>query len=216
MSESNRPKLSVLDRLINEMDFALRATNAAHVARRPSPGADLPAADLSDEERRRAAGLMRVNHSGEICAQALYRAQAATSRNADVRRRMRDAAEEEVDHLAWCEERLRQLGARPSLLNPVWHGLSLGLGALAGLAGDKINLGFLNATEELVGDHLQSHLRRLPEADDISRGIVSQMLEDERGHAEQALAAGGARFPRSARRLMRWASKLMTVASYRI
>jgi len=215
--KTNRLKLGKLcDRLITEVDGALRSLGGGVSARRPSPAAETPAPVLEETERRHAAGLMRVNHSGEICAQALYRGQAFTARNTAVRRQLCEACLEEADHLAWCEERLRELKSRPSLLNPAWYGLSWGLGALSGLAGDRWNLGFLAATEEQVGEHLREHLERLPEADTASRSILQKMLEEETRHVDTALQSGGRKFPAPVQGLMRCASRLMTASSYRL
>lgn len=212
-----RRKLSVLDRVIENTDQVLRtlAGNANH-ARRTSPGADSGDSELSDEERRHAAGLMRVNHSGEVCAQALYQGQALTARMPEVREEMELAAAEEIDHLVWCEERLQELGSHPSTLNPVWYGMSFAMGALAGLAGDRWSLGFVAATEEQVCEHLQEHLDKLPREDSRSRRIVEQMLEDERRHGETAREAGGKRFPEPVKRAMTGIARVMTRSSYRV
>ena len=156
---------------------------------------------------------MRVNHSGEVCAQALYRAQALTARDARVRERMRGAAEEENDHLAWCEQRLDELGARPSLLNPLWRLGAFTIGAAAGVAGDKWNLGFVAETERQVVAHLESHLRKLPENDARSREVVARMRDDESRHAESAVEAGAAELPRPVRRAMRLAARVMTTTA---
>jgi ubiquinone biosynthesis monooxygenase Coq7 len=171
---------------------------------------------LSDDERKHAAGLMRVNHSGEVCAQALYQGQALTAKLPKVRLEMEQAAAEEVDHLAWCQERLDSLDSQPSLLNPLWYGLSFGVGAVAGLVGDKVSLGFVAATEEQVCKHLESHLQSLPAQDEKSRAVVGKMLEDEAKHAHAALDAGGVNFPAPVKGAMTLMSKLMTEASYKI
>lgn len=204
------------DKLIAELDGALRSLGGGVSARRPSPAAGQTPPALSETARRHSAGLMRVNHSGEVCAQALYRGQAFTARGGAVRRKLREACLEEADHLAWCEERLKSLQSRPSLLNPVWYGMSWGLGALSGLAGDRWNLGFLAATEEQVGEHLREHLERLPEEDTASRSILEKMLEEETRHVDTALRGGGFRFPAPAQKLMRCVSRLMTAGSYRL
>ncbi|MEW5249360.1 2-polyprenyl-3-methyl-6-methoxy-1,4-benzoquinone monooxygenase [Microbulbifer sp. 2201CG32-9] len=210
-------KLSGLDRLLVQADRALRTLSpGAPTHTRPSPARGEDEADLSEAERRHAAGLMRVNHSGEVCAQALYQGQALTAQLAEVRGEMEEAADEEIDHLAWCEQRLRELDSRPSLLNPLWYGLSFGLGAAAGKIGDRVSLGFVAATEERVCDHLQSHLQRLPAQDRRSRAVVEQMLVDEEAHQHAALAAGGTEFPRPLKGLMTLVSKVMTSASYRL
>ncbi len=212
-----RRKLTLLDRIIDNADQVLRTLGGeANQAGRPSPAQGTEEAELSEQQRRHAAGLMRVNHTGEVCAQALYQGQALTARLADVRDEMEQAAAEEIDHLVWCEERLKQLGSHTSRLNPVWYGLSFTLGAAAGLAGDRWSLGFVAATEDRVCRHLEDHLERLPEDDQRSRRIVEQMLEDERRHGEAALEAGGEEFPESLKRTMATVSRLMTDSSYRV
>ncbi|MCB2069317.1 MAG: 2-polyprenyl-3-methyl-6-methoxy-1,4-benzoquinone monooxygenase, partial [Ottowia sp.] len=168
-----------MDRLISEADTVLRTvTSRGHSAARPSPAEGHSDTELSDSERRHVAGLMRVNHTGEVCAQALYQGQALTAKLPTVREEMQQAAEEEVDHLVWCEQRLRELDSQPSILNPAWYGLSFALGAVAGAIGDRVSLGFVAATEERVCRHLQDHLKSLPEDDRKSRLILQQMLED--------------------------------------
>lgn len=210
-------KLTGLDRLLLQADRALRTLSPGTPTHtRPSPAREAEEAELSDVERRHAAGLMRVNHSGEVCAQALYQGQALTAKLPQVRGEMEQAADEEIDHLAWCEQRLRDLDSRPSLLNPLWYGLSFGLGATAGKVGDRISLGFVAATEEQVCKHLESHLERLPAQDGKSRAVVQQMLVDEEEHGHAALAAGGARFPGPLKGVMTLVSKVMTSASYRV
>lgn len=210
-------QLSPLDRLITTADNALRtlAGNGSR-AQRPSPAKHLETVELDPRERRHAAGLMRVNHSGEVCAQALYQGQALTAKLPAVRREMETAAAEEIDHLAWCEQRLQSLDSRPSVLNPLWYALSFGLGASAGLVSDRLSLGFVAATEQLVCRHLEDHLEKLPQSDVESRAVVAHMLEDEARHAENALEAGGLPFPAPAKKLMALASRAMTGASYRI
>jgi len=210
-------RLSPLDRLLSEADSVLRTlSRRGNNAARPSPADGHRDAALSEGERRHAAGLMRVNHTGEVCAQALYQGQALTAKLAGVRDDMRHAAAEEVDHLVWCEERLRELGSRTSVLNPAWYGLSFALGAVAGAVGDRVSLGFVAATEEQVCAHLREHLRELPPEDRKSRLIVQAMLEDEQRHGDNALRAGGTDFPRPLKDLMTGLSKLMTRASYRV
>lgn len=210
-------KLSFFDQLISGADRALRTlTDNANSASRDIPSAGLDHQPLSDAERAHAAGLMRVNHSGEVCAQALYQGQALTAKLPTVRREMEAAAAEEIDHLAWCEQRLRSLDSHPSVLNPLWYALSFGLGAGAGLISDRLSLGFVAATEQLVCRHLENHLEKLPDDDAESRAVVSQMLEDEARHADKALEAGGLPFPAPARNLMALVSRVMTGASYRI
>lgn len=214
MSERN---LSGIDRLILGADRALRTLSTrATSSSRPSPANAEPHAELGDAERRHAAGLMRVNHSGEVCAQALYQGQALTAKLPEVREEMEHAAEEEVDHLAWCEQRLRDLDSRPSLLNPLWYGVSFGIGAAAGKVSDRMSLGFVAATEEQVCKHLESHLQSLPEQDQKSRAVVEQMLVDEAKHAHTALEAGGHRFPAPVKGVMTLVSKAMTKSSYKI
>ena len=210
-------QLSPLDRLVSTADNALRTlAGSGNLARRPSPASTGDNAGLGDAERRHAAGLMRVNHSGEVCAQALYQGQALTARLPSVRRDWELAAEEEVDHLAWCEGRLADLDSGPSALNPLWYAMSFGIGAGAGLISDRLSLGFVAATEQLVCAHLDRHLDELPAGDEASRAVVSQMLEDEARHADNALAAGGLPFPAPVKALMALVSRVMTHASYRI
>lgn len=217
MPQSPFQRLSLADRLIGQFDRALRTLHPGGVAaHRQSPADNLADTEMSSSERRHAAGLMRVNHAGEVCAQALYQGQAATAKLANVRKKMEKAADEEIDHLAWCDERLRQLHSRPSVLNPLWYGLSFGLGAAAGLVSDKASLGFVAATEEQVGDHLRDHLKRLPTEDQKSRAIVQTMLKEEEAHGASALRAGGYRFPSPIKKLMRLTSKVMTATSYRV
>jgi ubiquinone biosynthesis monooxygenase Coq7 len=216
-SNSNNRQLSALDKVLMQFDHALRTVATSTVAAtRSSPASVVAENPLENAEREHAAGLMRVNHSGEVCAQALYQGQALTAALPAVREEMEHAAKEEIDHLAWCEERLQQLHNQPSVLNPLWYGLSFGIGAGAGLISDKLSLGFVAATEEQVCKHLQSHLHSLPQSDQKSRAIVSQMLEDERKHGHQALAAGGTDFPGIVKAGMTLVSKVMTMLSYRI
>lgn len=172
--------------------------------------------ELSDAERRQAAGLMRVNHVGEVCAQALYAAQALATRNPDLRQQFNQASADEVDHLAWTAERLQELNSRPSLLNPLWYAGAFGLGLLAGRMGDAISLGFVVETEHQVGAHLKSHLDALPAGDHASRAIVAQMHDDEMRHAREAQSAGAANLPQPVKQLMRAAAKVMTTVAERI
>jgi len=210
-------RLTFVDRLITEVDTVMRTvTNSGHTARRPSPADGHADAQLSDSERKHAAGLMRVNHTGEVCAQALYQGQALTAKLPTVREEMEQAAAEEVDHLVWCEQRLRELDSQPSVLNPAWYGLSFALGAVAGAISDKVSLGFVAATEERVCNHLNDHLKSLPEDDRKSRLIVQKMLEDEQRHGDKALEAGGSDFPREVKDAMSAVSRVMTGSSYRI
>lgn len=208
-------KLSPVDRLFLQMDEALRTVFAPPpAASRPNPAADLPEAALTDREKRHAAALMRVNHAGEVMAQGLYQGQALTARLAKIRGAMQQAAVEEFDHLAWCEQRLEELRDRPSLLGPLWYTGAFLLGAGAGLAGDRWSLGFVSETEAQVVNHLEDHLGRLPPADRRSRAIVEQMKIDETHHGAVAQAAGGLPLPSPARGLMTLMSKVMTRTAY--
>ncbi len=210
------PKLPALDELIVGFDTALRTLAAKPVSQRPHPDVRLEEAELTDEEKAHAAGLMRVNHCGEVCAQALYQGQSLTARDPAIREALRQAAREEVEHLAWTERRIHELGGRTSVLNPLWYAGSMALGVVAGCAGDKWNLGFLAETEDQVGAHLQSHLNELPPQDIKSRAIVVQMRHDEMEHAELARKLGGAELSSPVRVLMERLSKIMTLSSYRI
>ena len=205
-----------LDRFIVEFDKGLRTLFSEAHSVRPYPDADVMEASLSDEEKSRAAALMRVNHSGEICAQALYQGQALTARDPVVQQKLQLAAQEETEHLAWTAQRVRELGGHLSVLNPLWYTASLGIGAFAGLLGDKWNLGFLSETEKQVGSHLQSHLEKLPAQDEKSRAIVAQMYTDEIGHADMAVALGGAPLPKPVQLAMKFNGKVMTNAAYRM
>jgi 3-demethoxyubiquinol 3-hydroxylase len=211
-------QLSVVDRLIVQADRALRTLAGASdlTAERPSPATRLPDTELNEQEKRHAAGLMRVNHAGEVCAQALYQGQALTAKLPDVRLEMEKAAAEEVDHLVWCQQRIDELGSHTSYLNPLWYGLSFAIGAGAGLVSDRVSLGFVAATEDQVCRHLNSHLAKLPVEDFKSRAVVEQMLEDEARHADAALAAGGMDFPAPVKVVMTLVSKAMTFSSYRV
>lgn len=210
-------RYSLFDRLITEADKALRTVlPGAAVAARENPAEALPATPLSPQQSRHVAGLMRVDHTGEVCAQALYQGQAFTARLPHVRARMAEAAQEEVDHLAWCEQRLRELNANPSLLNPVWYAMSFGIGAAAGLAGDKWSMGFVAETERQVCRHLESHLAELPAEDGRSRAILSEMHKDEAEHTDWAVAAGGAELPVPVKSLMQAVAKVMTTTAYRL
>lgn len=210
--------LSLIDNFIINADRALRtlAAGSDMTCERPSPARPLEEADLSDSERKQAAALMRVNHTGEVCAQALYQGQALTAKLPQIRKEMEHAAEEEIDHLVWCQERIDSLGSHTSYLNPVWYGLSFAIGAGAGLVSDKVSLGFVAATEDQVCKHLQSHLEQLPVTDLRSRAVVEQMLEDEARHADMALSAGGYNFPTPVKGIMTLVSKAMTQTSYYI
>ena len=208
---------SLVDRLLIGFDEALRTCvpGSSH-AGRESPGQEQADAELSEAQSRHVAGLMRVNHTGEVCAQALYRGQAATARLGEVREAMEEAAAEEIDHLVWCEQRLDALGSRPSLFNPLWYGMSFGLGALAGIAGDRWSLGFVAETEKQVCDHLEDHLQKLPEDDEKSRAILEQMLIDEEKHGTTAKQAGGADLPEPVRSAMTAMAGVMKKVTYRI
>lgn len=203
-----------LDRLIIEFDKGLRTLLAQAHSARPFPDAGLAEAALSDSEKKHAAALMRINHSGEICAQALYQGQALTARDPAIQKKLQHAAEEETEHLAWTSKRVHELGGHLSVLNPLWYTGSLALGAVAGLLGDKWNLGFLAETERQVGGHLQSHLASLPPQDEKSRAVVQQMYVDETRHSEMAKRLGGAELPEPVRRLMQASSKVMTKTVY--
>lgn len=210
-------ELSALDRALIRVDEALRLSAGSA----PSPGRENPAGDLAEsgldaDERQHVAGLMRVNHAGEICAQALYAGQAATARDDSVRDAMRQAAAEEIDHLSWCEDRLRELDNRPSVLNPLWYAGSFAIGALAGLAGDRWSLGFVRETENQVEAHLQEHMERLPAGDARSQAILDQMKADEARHAVMAEEAGGRELPRPVRRAMALSAGIMKALAYRL
>ena len=203
-----------LDQAIIEFDRALRTVFAPASTVRPVPGDDLPEADLSEEEKNRSAALMRVNHCGEICAQALYQGQALTSGNPELATTLGRAAREETEHLAWTEKRITELGGRKSLLNPLWYGGSFVLGAIAGRLGDAWNLGFLAETERQVEAHLTDHLGRLPKSDRRSWQVLEQMKEDEIGHAETAVTLGARELPAPFKLAMKVASRVMTRTAY--
>jgi len=205
--------LSPLDRLLELADAGLRASFARPESSRPTPGNSTPT-PVDPGLRRQSAGLMRVNHAGEIAAQGLYHGQALTARLPETRAALRQAAAEEGDHLAWCRGRLEELGSRPSLLNPLWYAGSVAIGALAGLAGDRMSLGFMAETERQVEGHLADHLERLPADDTRSRTIVQQMQADEIGHGQAAIAAGAATLPEPVPKLMRLAARFMTGTAY--
>lgn len=209
--------LSFIDHLVIGIDRTRRhATGEAPLPGRESPARAVDEAALDGAEKRHVAGLMRINHTGEVCAQALYLGQALTAKLDTVRSGMEQAAAEEVDHLAWCEERVQQMGSRTSVLNPLFYALSFGIGAIAGAIGDRWSLGFVAATEEQVCRHLREHLESLPAADDRSRAILAQMLEDEARHATHAMESGGADFPPQVKELMTLVSRLMTASTYRL
>lgn len=205
-----------MDSLIVGFDRALRTLAGVANSARPIPGADLPEVELTPAERRHAGALMRVNHTGEVCAQALYQAQALVARDPEVRERFAAAAREEEDHLAWTQDRLAELGDRPSFANPLWYAGSFAIGLAAGVAGDRGNLGFVVETERQVEEHLSSHIDRLPAGDARSRAIVAAMRDDEIRHGMSASAGGASQLPLPVRMLMRASARLMTVTAYRI
>ena len=210
------PQLDRIDRLLLGLDRRLRAAAPpAADATRPNPATQTPEDTLDERERRHAAGLMRVNHAGEVAAQALYRGQAATARRDATREHLLAAAAEENDHLQWCEQRLRELGDAPSRLSPVWYAGSWLIGAAAGTVGDRWSLGFVAETERQVVEHLESHLEALPEGDHRSRRIVERMRDDEARHGQDATDAGGRELPGSVRTAMRRVARLMTAGAYR-
>lgn len=217
MRASSIRHLSLIDRLVDGGDRALRTlVPGAAAAVAPSPAKTINEATLSDQEAKHAAALMRINHTGEVCAQALYQGQAATAKLPHVREKMQHAADEEIDHLAWCEQRISELGGRTSLLNPAFYTMSFSMGAIAGKLGDKYSLGFVAATEEKVCEHLQHHLTELPAQDKRSRAIVEQMIEDEARHADTAIEAGGVTFASPIKAAMTLMSKVMTKSTYKI
>lgn len=203
-----------LDHMIIEFDKGLRTLFSQAHSARPHPDAQLPEVPLDEAGKKHAAALMRVNHSGEICAQALYQGQALTARDPVVQQSLQRAAQEETEHLAWTARRVHELGGHLSVLNPFWYTGSLAIGAVAGLLGDRWNLGFLAETERQVGQHLKSHLDSLPLQDEKSRAIVAQMYTDEAGHSEMATSLGGAELPQPVQLAMKLNGKVMTGASY--
>jgi ubiquinone biosynthesis monooxygenase Coq7 len=208
--------LDMVDRAIVGLDRALRTVAAVHAARRASPAEALPEADLAAGEREHAAALMRVNHVGEVCAQALYQGQALTARNEAVRASLEQAAQEEEDHLAWSAERIRELGGRVSLLNPLWYAGALAMGMAAGALGDRWNLAFLAETEHQVEEHLGGHLERLAPQDARTRRVVEAMRADEARHRDTAITLGAAELPQPAKLAMRALAKVMTTVAYRV
>ena len=206
-----------IDGFIIEFDRALRSIVGATPMRRPVPDSSVMSeVELSAEEKKHAAGLMRVNHVGEVCAQALYQSQKLHAKSDDLKNKLEHAAIEEEDHLAWCERRLEELDSRPSLLNPVWYAGSFVLGSIAGLAGDKISLGFVAETEKQVEHHLDEHLKELPSNDHRSRAIVAQMRADEIAHGQMAIQEGGVELPSAIQVVMKTMAKIMTVTAYRV
>jgi ubiquinone biosynthesis monooxygenase Coq7 len=209
--------LFLMDTLLITADRALRTVFAHHHASRTNPAIGITDTSLSGAEKREASALMRVNHVGEVCAQALYTAQALATKSEGLRRHLQAACEEETDHLAWTEERLTQLGGRTSLLNPLWYAGAFGIGFLAAkLGGDPMSLGFVVETEKQVEAHLQSHMQRLPENDHASRAILAQMKADEMQHAQEAQAAGAVELPAPIKGLMRAAARVMTAVAHRV
>lgn len=206
----------MLDRLIVEFDKGLRTIAAQAHSRRAHPDAAFPEPSLASADKLHIAALMRINHCGEVCAQALYNGQSFTSRNPATVASLQQASAEETEHLAWCEKRITELGGRKSLLNPLWYAGSFALGAVAGAMGDKWNLGFLAETEHQVGKHLKSHLEQLPEQDNKSRAILEQMYVDEMHHAETAIQHGATDLPKPVKAIMGFMSKVMTSTAYRI
>jgi 3-demethoxyubiquinol 3-hydroxylase len=213
---SSRSRFGPLDQVLVETQRALETVFGNPPAARPNPAADTPDVVLDPSERRHAAGLMRINHVGEVCAQGLYFGQAAVAREPDTRDHLLEAAQEETDHLAWCAQRLRELDSRPSMFNPLWYGGSYALGVLAGLRGDGWNLGFVVETERQVEAHLDEHLETLPPADARSRDILRQMKEDEARHADHAELAGARALPWPIPSLMSAASSVMKTMAYRL
>ena len=209
--------LTPIDRIIAGIDYALRTVNSEPTrAARPNPAANVAEAELTDQEKAHAAGLMRVNHAGEIAAQGLYQGHAAVARDATIQAQMEQAADEELDHLAWCEQRLEELDSGPSVLRPLWYAGSFAIGAASGVLGDKWSLGFIEETERQVSEHLSGHLDGLPENDSRSRAIVSQMRDEEEVHGENAKKAGAAPLPTTVRELMRAIAGVMKSTAYRV
>jgi ubiquinone biosynthesis monooxygenase Coq7 len=211
----NARTLSPVDRLLAGIERALETVTGAPEAARPSPAEAFDEAEMDDAERRHAAGLMRINHTGEVCAQALYDGQAALARNEANREHLLHAAAEETDHLAWCSERLKELDSRPSLLNPLWYAGSYAIGAIAALAGDPVSLGFVVETERQVEAHLEEHLDKLPPQDERSRAVLAQMQADEIRHAHNARELGGIDLPFPIPGLMHLSSMVMKTVAYR-
>ena len=209
--------MSPIDRFILEFDTAIRSVVGGANAHRPIPGSDTGIHSALDAaERKHAAGLMRVNHVGEVCAQALYQSQKLVARNPEIQEMLDHSGQEEMDHLAWCETRLQELGSHTSYLNPLWYAGSFAIGFAAGLAGDRWSLGFVAETEKQVENHLESHLETLPKEDQRSRAIVDQMRLDEIAHGQAAKNAGGANLPEPIQKIMQTISKVMTTTAYKI
>ena len=216
MTSAQRNQSDVLDQLIGGFDRALKTLTGGRTAQRENPAKQIRDADLSVEEKRHVGGLMRVNHTGEICAQALYEGQALTAKDPAAQRSLVEAAAEEHDHLSWCAQRLEELDAKPSILDPLFYGASFALGASAGLLGDRISLGFVEATEAQVVEHLNEHLESIPQEDEKTRVILQAMRADEARHGAHALEMGGEEFSSMVKRGMSIAAKFMTKSSYRI
>ena len=209
--------MSFIDLLINEVDKGLKySTQNYQTEKRPYPAEKVEQEPLNEFEKNHSAGLMRVNHSGEVCAQALYRGQALTAKLVDTKDKMEQAASEELDHLSWCNKRLEELDSKPSLLNPIWYCMSFSIGAIAGLVGDKWSLGFVHETEEQVVKHLDSHLDKLSDKDLKTRSVIEQMRIDEEQHSQDALEAGAEILPNEIKELMSKVAKVMTDSSYHI
>ncbi len=211
--------ISAGDRLIAAVDRVLKTVAPGSTqARRENPAADAAAFDYpgDDAHRARTAGMMRINHTGEVCAQALYQGQALTASDPQIKAAMAESADEEIDHLAWCEQRLKELDSRTSLLNPIFYGASFAIGAIAGAIGDRVSLGFVAATEDQVCQHLREHLDEIPFEDERSRKILQQMLADEAAHGSKALAAGGVEFSAEIKEVMTLLSRVMTKTTYHI
>lgn len=214
---SNRRHYTPADKLLLQVNSALRTLLPfSGSPYRASPAKSFAEPEITEQEAKHVAGLMRINHTGEVCAQALYQGQALTAKLPEVRTAMEKAAEEEIDHLAWCEERVRELGQKPSILNPLFYGLSFGMGAAAGLISDRLSLGFVAAVEDQVCKHLDEHLGQLPTDDEKSRAILEQMRIDEEKHSTNAIAAGGFKFPTPVKFGMTLLSKVMTKTTYHI
>ncbi len=217
MTRMEQRTFSPLDRFLVGINNALTTVaRPTHRASRDNPAGDIPEAALSGDEKTHAAGLMRVNHAGEVAAQGLYQGHAAASRDPSIAQQMRHAADEELDHLGWCEQRLDELGARPSLLGPLWYAGAFAVGAASGVIGDRWSLGFVQETERQVSDHLTGHLDKLPSKDARSRAIVEQMRDEEELHGENARVAGASELPESVKKLMQLTARIMTSAAYRM
>ena len=209
--------MNLIDLLINEVDKGLKySTQNYQTESRPYPADKIEQDSLNEFEKNHSAGLMRVNHSGEVCAQALYRGQALTAKLGDTRTKMEQAASEELDHLSWCNKRLEDLNNKPSLLNPIWYGMSFSIGAVAGLIGDNWSLGFVHETEEQVVKHLDGHLDKLSKKDLRTKAVIEQMRIDEEKHSHDALEAGAEILPDEIKNLMSKVAKVMTNSSYHI